>query len=207
MATTDARIDAYIEKAVPFAQEILTHLRALLHTTCPDIEETWKWSFPNFMYKGAMLCSMAAFKQHCSFGFWKAALLENEDGLLSVTDREGMGHLGKITSLKDLPKDAVLKKYIKAAMKMNEDGIKLPPRNKPTDAEKKELQTPAALAAALKKHPKAKTAFEAFSYSHRKEYIEWITEAKTEPTRDKRIATTIEWLTEGKGRNWKYQKC
>ncbi len=207
MQNTDPRVDAYLQKAPPFAQEILTHLRALVHATCPGVEETWKWSFPNFMYKGALMCSMAAFKQHCSFGFWKAALMENEDKAITVTDRHGMGHLGKITSLNDLPKDAVLKKYIKAAMKLNEDGVKLPPRPKPTEEAKKELQVPAALAEALKGHPKAKAAFDAFSYSHRKEYIEWITEAKTEPTRDKRIATTLEWLTDGKGRNWKYEKC
>ncbi len=207
MATTDPRVDAYLAKAAPFAQEILSHLRVLVHSTCPEVEETWKWSFPNFMYKGALLCSMAGFKEHCSFSFWKAALMENGDGVLTLTERAGMGHLGKITSLKDLPKDAILKKYIKAAMKLNEDGVKLPARAKASDKEKKELKTPEALAAELQKHPAAKAAFEAFSYSHRKEYIQWITEAKTDITRDKRIATTIQWLTEGKGRNWKYEQC
>ena len=207
MANTDPRIDAYLQKAAPFAQEILNHLRKLIHATCPDVEETWKWSFPHFMYKGAVLCSMAGFKEHCSFGFWKAALIANEDKILTLKDREGMGHLGKITSLKDLPKDAVLKKYIKAAMKLNEDGVKLPPRNKVSEQAKKELQTPDDFAAALKKHPKAKATFDAFSYSNRKEYIQWLTEAKTEATRTKRMGTAIEWLTEGKTRLWKYEAC
>jgi uncharacterized protein YdeI (YjbR/CyaY-like superfamily) len=207
MATKDPRVDAYLEKVAPFAREVLTHLRELVHATCPEIEETWKWSFPVFMYKGAILCNMAGFKEHCAFGFWKAALMENDEKVLSVKDREGMGHLGKITSLKDLPKDATLKKYIKAAMKLNEDGVKLPARKKASEADKKQLPVPGYLTETLAAHPKAKAAFEAFSYSHKKEYIEWITEAKTETTRNKRMATMMEWLTEGKSRNWKYENC
>ena len=204
MVKTDERVDAYIANAAEFARPILIHLRGLMHTSCPEVEETWKWSFPNFMYKGSMMCNMAAFKEHVVFGFWKASLLEDVDNILSVTERQGMGHLGKLTSVKDLPKDAVLNKYIKAAMKLNEQGIKLPPRIKATEKEKKELVVPEYLTAELGKNKKAQIAFDAFSYSHKKEYIEWFEEAKTEVTRSKRIAQAIEWMTEGKSRNWKY---
>jgi uncharacterized protein YdeI (YjbR/CyaY-like superfamily) len=207
MGKKDERIDAYLAKTADFAKPILNHLRELVHTSCPDVEETWKWSFPHFMYKGDVLCSMAGFKEHTVFGFWKASLLEDTDKVLTITDRESMGHLGKITSLKDLPKDAILKKYIKAAMKLNEDGVKLPPRPKATDKEKKELEILAYFTAELKRNGAAKKAFEAFSYSHKKEYVQWLEEAKTEVTRGKRMAQTIAWLEEGKSRNWKYANC
>lgn len=205
MSDHSLKIDAYISNSEEFAKPILAHLRELIHKTCPDVEEAWKWSFPNFMYRGAILCSMAAFKQHCSFGFWKAALMEDGDGILAVSDKVSMGHLGKITSLGDLPKDAVLKKYIKAAMKLNEEGVKPPPKTKPI--ERKEIKTPAYFSALLENNVKAKTVFEAFNYSNRKEYIEWFAEAKTEATRGKRMAQALEWLEEGKSRNWKYQNC
>ncbi len=207
MGKKDERIDAYIAKAADFARPILVHLRELIHAVCPEVEEAWKWSFPHFIYKGDILCSMAGFKEHCAFGFWKAALLTDADNVLSVTDREGMGHLGKITSLKDLPKDTILKKYLKAAMKLNEDGVKLPVRAKAGDKEKKELAVPDYFRDELKKFDKAHKAFEAYSYAHKKEYLQWITEAKTEVTRNKRIAQTIVWLEEGKSRNWKYKDC
>ena len=150
---------------------------------------------------------MAGFKEHAVFGFWKASLIEDTDKVLTVKDRESMGHLGKLTSLKDLPKDAILKKYIKAAMKLNEDGVKLPSRAKVSDKDKKELEVPDYFSAELKKNKKAQQAFDAFSYSHRKEYLQLITEAKTEVTRNKRMAQTLEWLEDGKSRNWKYQNC
>jgi len=207
MAKHDARIDAYIEKAADFAKPILTHLRELVHSACPDVEETWKWSFPVFSYNGAILCTMAAFKEHCSFGFWKASLLADVDNIFPVSGKDGMGHLGKITTLKDLPKDTILKKYIKAAMKLNDEGVKLPPRAKATEKEKKELQTPDYFVNELKKNKNAAKLFDAFSYSHKKEYIQWFEEAKTEPTRNKRIAQAIAWIAEGKSRNWKYMNC
>ncbi|PQJ12531.1 hypothetical protein CJD36_001925 [Flavipsychrobacter stenotrophus] len=205
MAQYSIKIDEYVDNSGDFAKPILNHLRELVHETCPEVEEAWKWSFPNFMYRGAILCSMAAFKHHCSFGFWKAAIMENEEGVLSVQDKVSMGHLGKITSLKDLPKDAVIKKYIKAAMKLNEDGIKVPP--KPKTAEKKEIKTPEYFEKALKKNKEAKKVFDSFSYSNRKDYLEWFAEAKTEVTRDKRILQALEWLEEGKTRHWKYKNC
>ncbi|MES2702694.1 MAG: DUF1801 domain-containing protein [Bacteroidota bacterium] len=207
MPTTDPRIDAHIAKAADFAKPILNHLRKLVHDTCPDVEETWKWSFPIFMYHGQILANMAAFKEHCAFGFWKAALLTDVDDVLQVKDRDAMGHLGRITSLKDLPKDAVLKKYIKAAMKLNETGAKLPPKKKATPREKEQLETPADFAKELKKNKTAEKIFNEFRYSHKKEYVEWFDEAKTDATRAKRIAQAIEWITEGKSRNWKYINC
>lgn len=197
------KTDAYIAKSASFAQPILQHIRELVHQACPHAEEAIKWGFPHFLTHGEILCNMAAFKQHCSLGFWKAAIMEDPKGLLTIMEKASMGHLGKIASLKDLPPDKTLLSYIREADRLNREGIKIPP--KPV-AEKKELEVPPALTAALKKHKAADKVFRDFSYSHRKEYIEWITEAKTEATRDKRIAQAVEWIAEGKGRNWKYQK-
>jgi uncharacterized protein YdeI (YjbR/CyaY-like superfamily) len=150
---------------------------------------------------------MAAFKQHCAFGFWKAAVMQDTDAILTITDREAMGHLGKIQSLKDLPKDAVLKKYIKAAMKLNDEGVKLPPKKKATEKEKQALEIPDYFAKALKKNKAAEKVFDAFSYTNKKEYLMWFEEAKTDVTRTKRIEQALEWIAEGKSRNWKYVNC
>ena len=207
MGKTDPRVDAYIDKAQDFAKPILTHLRELVHTACPDVEETWKWSFPVFMYHGAILCNMAAFKEHAVFGFWKASLLDDVDAVLTITDRASMGHLGKLQSVKDLPKDAVLKKYIKAAMKLNEQGVKLPSRTKVSESDKKEFEIPAYFTSELKKNKQANAVFETFSYSAKKEYVEWLEEAKTDATRNKRMTQAIEWIAEGKSRHWKYKNC
>jgi hypothetical protein len=195
----DPRIDAYIEKAAPFAQPILTHIRETVHATCPDVQETMKWSMPHFDYQGIM-CGMAAFKQHCSFGFWKASLIP---GLRPNSNNggEGMGNLGCITSLKDLPAKKVLAGYVKEAMRLNEEGISIV---KPKKSPKPEAKVPADLVAALAKSAKAKKNFAAFPPSHRREYVEWVTEAKREETRAKRVAQTVEWVAEGKSRNWKY---
>lgn len=200
MPTTDPRIDAYIEKSAEFAKPILEHLRKLVHKACPDVEETWKWSFPHFDYKG-VLCSMAAFKQHATFGFWKQSLMEQD---AFPAEKTAMGSFGRITSLKDLPSDKVMIGLIHQAMELNEKGVKV---EKKKPAARKELIVPDDLKKALSKNKKAQAQFDKFSYSHKKEYVEWITEAKTEPTRNKRLATTIEWLAEGKSRNWKYEKC
>ena len=205
MGMKDPRVDAYIANAQEFAKPILNHLREIVHTACPDVEEAWKWSFPHFMYKGAGMCHMAAFKQHAVFGFWKASLIEDEDHVLTITDRESMGHLGKLTTLKDLPKDAILKKYIKAAMKLNETGAKKPPRSKATEKDKQTLEVPEYFAKALKKNKVAERVFNEFSYSARKEYISWLEDAKTDATREKRMAQAVEWIGEGKSRHWKYK--
>lgn len=202
MAVTDPRIDAYIKKAAPFAQPIMKHLRALVHKACPGVTETMKWSFPHFEYKG-IICSMAAFKQHCSFGFWKASLMKDDKNLLTKVGNTDMATFDKFSSLDELPSDKILIAYIKEAVRLNEEDIKV---EKPKKAVKKELPVPPALAAALKKNKKAATTFENFAPSHRREYIEWINEAKTEETRERRVETTVEWVAAGKGRNWKYEK-
>ena len=200
---TDPRVDAYIAKAADFAKPILIHLRETVHKAYPDIEETLKWGMPSFMHKG-IVCGMAAFKAHCTFGFWKHSLLVDKSNPDANKDEEAMGNFGRITSLKDLPSKKELMALVKRAVKLNEDGVKPPVREK---WKKAPLVVPKELTAALKKNKKAQATFDAFSYSHKKEYAEWIAEAKTEATRDKRLATAIEWLSEGKSRNWKYQNC
>ena len=200
MGKRDPRVDQYIEKSKDFAKPILIHFRELVHKNCPQAEETIKWGFPNFEYKGPF-CSMAAFKEHCAIGFWKASLMKDGDKL-KENQGSAMGHLGKIETLKDLPTDKVISAYLKEAIKLNEEGKKLPPR-KPT--EKKELPVPKDLSAALNKNKEAKITFEKFSPSHKKEYIDWINDAKTDVTKQKRLATTIDQLKEGKTRMWKYQ--
>lgn len=201
MNNNDTRISVYIEKSSDFAKPILNHLRELVHKACPVVEETWKWSFPHFDYKGEMMCSMAAFKQHCAFGFWKASLMKDYEKIFSVKEKSSMGHLGQIKNLKDLPPDKVLLSCIKEAMKLNDQGIKVV-KAKPVT--KKEIKTPAYLTEALKKNKKALVTFEDLSPSHKREYIEWLTEAKTETTRNKRLESALEWMSEGKSRNWKY---
>lgn len=200
MGTQDDRVDAYIAKSPDFARPILVHLRDVVHTACPDVEEAVKWSSPHFLYKG-MLCHMASFKEHCAFGFWKGALIVETGG---DEVEKAMGQFGRITKLSDLPPKKVLAGYIKKAIELNEAGVKSPTRSKPKVAE--EPVIPDDLTNALRGREKARQAFEAFSPSHRREYVEWITEAKTEPTRLRRIETTLEWLAEGKSRNWKYTK-
>ena len=201
MSTTDSFVDAYIEKSKDFAKPILNHIRTLVHAACPDVVETKKWSFPHFDYKGVM-CSMAAFKEHCAFGFWKQSLMEDK---AFPAEKTAMGSFGRITSVKDLPDDKTFKKLIHDAMKLNDAGIKVA-KAKPT-GERKELVVPDILVAALATNELAAETFDNFPYSCKKEYVEWITEAKTEPTREKRLASTLEWLGEGKRRNWKYEKC
>lgn len=200
MAKTDKRIDAYIAKAEPFAQPILNHLREIVHEVCPDVEETVKWSFPHFDYKGVM-CSMAAFKQHAVFGFWKASLMKDKTLMENAASETAMGHLGRIKSLRDLPSDKVLKSYIKEAMELNEAGAKVA-RTKPVAARK--ISVPAYFKKAIEANTRAAKTFDAFSPSNKKEYVEWVTEAKSDETRAKRIKTAVEWMAEGKIKNWKY---
>jgi len=204
MATKDSRVDAYIAKSADFAKPILTHIRELVHQGCPEVEEAMKWSMPFFMYKG-MFCHMASFKTHCSLGFWKSALVTGKDSSSSGEDKDGMGQFGRITSLKDLPGNKKMLGYIKEAKRLNDEGIQKPSKPKPKGPQK--LALPAELTAALKKNEKASATFEGFSYSHKKEYVEWITEAKREETRAQRLATTMAWLAEGKPRHWKYANC
>lgn len=197
MGTRDKHIDAYIAKAAPFARPILRHLRAVIHEGCPDVEETLKWGMPSFTYHG-ILCGFAAFKAHAVFGFWRGTLIVGKD---HAKTQEAMGQFGCLASLKDLPSKRVLLGYVKEAMRLNAQGIKAPPKHKPRT---KALPTPADLAAGLRKRPKAKAAWAEFSPSARREYLEWITEAKRAETRAKRLKTTLTWVAQGKQRNWKY---
>lgn len=200
MGTRDARVDAYIANAAEFAQPILTHVREVVHAACPDVEETLKWRFPHFMYHG-MLCGVAAFKEHCALGFWKGTLIiDPKDG----RSMEAMGQFGRITSVKDLPSKKVLAGYIKQAMQLNERGVKAVKRKHPP---KPPAKVPDVLVKALARNKKAKATFDGFPPSHRREYIDWIAEAKTDETRTRRLTTAIEWLAEGKQRNWKYMNC
>jgi uncharacterized protein YdeI (YjbR/CyaY-like superfamily) len=199
MATKDPRIDAYIAKSAEFAKPILKHLRKVVHAGCPEVVETLKWSMPHFDHKGVM-CGMAAFKQHCAFGFWKADLIFERG---ESADKSGMGSFGSIKSLADLPNEKTLVGYVKKAAALNEAGIKAPGRTQPK--KRAPIPTPDYFVAALKTNAKARKTFESFPPSHRREYLEWITEAKREETRKERMATSIKWLAEGKSRNWKYQ--
>src|SRR6516164_11156403 len=170
MGTKDKRVDTYIAKSADFAQPILRELREIVHEACPEVEETIKWSFPNFTYKG-ILCGMAAFKQHCSFGFWKGSLVvEGKDN-----NADAMGQFGRIASIRDLPSKRLLLAYVKKAKQLNDDGTKIQRKLKSPD-EKKELKIPEYFTAALKKNKKALANFGAFSYSKRKDYVEWLTE-------------------------------
>lgn len=198
MGKKDPRIDAYIAKSADFAKPVMIHLRKLIHAGCPEIEETLKWGMPAFMYKG-ILCGFAAFKQHCTFGFWKGSLIVGSN---KGKTREAMGQFGRITNTRELPTNKILLGYIKEAMKLNDTGAKAPVKARPK--EKKELVIPGYFMTAVRKNKKAAATFERFSYSNKKEYVEWITEAKTDETRTKRLATAIEWMSEGKIRNWKY---
>lgn len=202
MSAYNKSIDAYIAKSADFAKPILNHLRGLIHTACPDVEEKMKWSMPFFDYKGEMMCHMASFKQHCAFGFWKGSIMKDPVLRETAASEAAMGHLGKITSLKDLPADKKIMAWIKEAMALNDNGIKLPPKEKPVAV--KETAIPDYFAKAIAKNKAAKKVWDGFPPGKKKDYIVWITEAKTADTRNKRMETAVEWIAEGKGRNWKY---
>jgi uncharacterized protein YdeI (YjbR/CyaY-like superfamily) len=194
MPTRDPRIDAYIAKSAPFARPILKHLRARVHEGCPDVVETIKWGSPHFEHKG-MLCGMAAFKEHCAFGFWNRALEIPQQ-------RDAMGQFGCIRSVDDLPKDSVLVGYVREAARLNEAGKKIGPIRKA----RKPLPVPKELAAALKETAGATAKFKALSPSHQREYSEWIVEAKRDETRQKRLQTAVDQIAEGKPLMWKYMR-
>lgn len=202
MGAKDPRIDDYIAQANDFARPILEHIRKLVHTACPDVRETMKWRFPTFDYKG-MLCDMAAFKKHCTFGFWKGTIMNDPHNTLTQTGETAMGHMGKLTSVSDLPDDAIIIDLVKEAMRLNDEGVKVPKR---AATQAQELDIPEYFIKAVEGNAEALKTFEGFSYSNKKEYVEWVTGAKTETTRQKRLTTSVEWLSEGKVRNWKYLK-
>lgn len=199
MPRKDPRVDAYIAKAAPFAQPILTHLRALIRRALPEAEETIKWGMPHFTVAGKNVAGIAAFKAHCAF-------VIHGDGRQGEPQGEGMGGYGKIAALSDLPAEAELEAKVKeAAQRVATSGTALKPKAK--NPPKPEIPMPDDFAEALAAHPKAQAALEAFAPSHRREYLEWITEAKQAATRERRIAQAVEWLAVGKKRNWKYENC
>ena len=195
----DPRIDAYVARQADFARPILDHLRASVHAECPECEETLKWGMPTFMYRGEILASMAAFKRHATFGFWRGSLvLGGKDGQESA-----MGQFGRLTGIEDLPDREALGALIRKAMALTEQGVK-PARARTARAR---IEMPADFRAALDSVPAAAAAYEGFSASARRDYLEWIVEAKREETRAKRIAQAVEWIAEGRKRNWKYENC
>jgi len=198
---TDPRIDAYIAKSAPFARPILHHLRAVISDACPAAEETIKWGSPAFVYQGKLLCMIAAFKAHCALVLWTR---ETEKTADSATPEADHSKLRRITSVKDLPSPRLLGALVKATAKRIADGSVVP---KPAKKPKPPVKVPDDLKAALALDARAKTGFEKLPPSQRREYIEWITEAKAEATRERRLATTLEWVAEGKSRNWKYGRA
>ena len=203
MGKKDKKVAAYIAKQQAFAKPVLKHLRKVVHAGCPEVEEAMKWSFPCFVYSGSILCSMAGFKEHCTFGFWCVTELRRK-GLIKPSGEKAMGQFGRVKKISDLPSEAKLIKLVKEAVKISATCKKSPAGKKP--AAKKRIVVPAYFRKLLDKNKKAKKTFDEFSYTNKKDFIEWITEAKMEATRVKRIAISIKWLEEGKTRNWKYEK-
>jgi uncharacterized protein YdeI (YjbR/CyaY-like superfamily) len=197
MAKKDPRIDAYIAKAKPFARPILKHIRKLVHQGCPDVDETIKWGSPHFDYQGSPMAGMASFKEHAVFGFWKASLLS---GAKTSKSAEAMGQFGRMASLDDLPADAKILKMVREAAKLNEQGITV---KRPKPGSKPPLPVPADLAKALAKSKMAKAGFEGLTPGQRREYLEWLLEAKREETRAKRFKTALAQMAEGKSLYWK----
>ena len=196
----DPRIDAYIAHQAEFALPILEHLRAVVHAAYPDVEEALKWGMPAFLHRGKLVCSMAAFKAHATFGFWKGALVHAGTGL----ERAAMGQFGRLTSLADLPDDNAIATMVRKAVSLTEQGVRAV---RPTKAAPPDADTPADFRTALDGNKAAAARFDAFSPAARRDYVEWIAGAKRAETRTKRIAQAVEWIAEGKKRNWKYESC
>ena len=200
MDQRDPRIDAYIAGAADFARPVLAHIREVVHAACPDCEETLKWSAPGFTYRGRILAGMAAFKQHATFGLWHGAGIVDEG---SRRTGEAMGQFGRLTRVADLPGRRELAGYIRQAMKLIDEGAKRPSARAGTPRPPAEV--PGDLAAALQADAKARATFDSFPPGSRREYIEWITDARRGETRARRLSQAIEWMSEGKRRNWKYE--
>lgn len=199
------QFDEYQEAASEFAKPIMAHLRKLVHKQCPAVVEEIKWGIPHFDYKGEMLCIFAAYKNHCSFSFWKESLMSDARLKANPHLKAAKRFLGKLTSLSDLPSDSEVMAFIQEAMALNDKGVKLAPRQaKPAKAA--EIAIPDAFAEQLSRHEPANEVFQSKSPSFRKEYVVWIADAKTDQTRQKRIDESLEWIAQGKGRFWKYEK-
>jgi hypothetical protein len=199
MPNPDPRIDAYIAGKPDFARPILAHLRAAVHRACPEVEEGVRWSMPSFSYRGKILCQMAAFNAHATFGFWQGRAVTG-----ATEQPSAMGQFGRLTGLDDLPPDAEIDALIYKAMALVDRGASVP---RPPKHAKPELTMPDYLAAALRDNPAAQTTYDAFPPSCRRDYVEWVVEAKRPETRAKRVAEAVGWMAEGKRRNWKYEKC
>ncbi|MHA4810003.1 YdeI/OmpD-associated family protein [Flavitalea flava] len=199
----DPKVDDYISKSADFAKPILQYLRQLIHDTCPEVEEIMKWGIPHFDYNGDMMCILSAYKHHCSFSLFKAELMDDPKIKQSVESGKKMGFMDKIKTISDLPTKKVLTGYLKEAMALNEKGLKKP---KPVKKESIEIEVPDFFLERLNKDPKAKKLFESKSPSFRKEYAKWLIDAKTDDTREKRVAQSLQWIAEGKGRFWQYEK-
>lgn len=198
----DKRIDEYIFKAKPFARPVLKHIRKLVHSYCPEVEETIKWGFPHFMYEGSILCSMAAFNQHCALTFWKADAIPAMKKFITKNGSSAMGQFGKILALKDLPGEEEFARIIMQAMSLKKvNDVQLPKKKKVVD-----VVVPDFFMDRLRKNKQALKTFDSFPNSHKKEYVEWVVEAKREETRNRRMEQAIEMMQEGKDRNWKYRK-
>jgi uncharacterized protein YdeI (YjbR/CyaY-like superfamily) len=202
MEKHNSKVDEYIEKSQDFAKPILNYIREIVHEFCPETEEAIKWKFPTFMYKNKILCSMVSFKQYCSMGFWLHDEMKTLKNLETDVEKTNMFSLGKITKLEDLPSKPQLKKIILEAIELTDMGVKL----KKAAPTKTEIEVPEYFKTVLAENKKASEVFEKASPSFRKEYIMWITDAKTETTLNKRMEQALEWISEGKGRNWKYEK-
>jgi uncharacterized protein YdeI (YjbR/CyaY-like superfamily) len=199
MGKTDPRVDAFIESKAVFAQPILRHIRAIVHRACPEVEETLKWSMPSFTYKGQILAGMAAFKEHATFGFWRSKEVTGTEQAESA-----MGQFGRLTSIADLPDDTALEAMVRKAAALIDSGTKAP---RPLKHPKPPLAIPDDLRAALAANPGAQAAYDGFPPGQQREYLEWVTEARRPETRAKRVAQAVEWMAEGKRRNWKYESC
>jgi uncharacterized protein YdeI (YjbR/CyaY-like superfamily) len=199
MAKTDPRVDAFIETKAAFAQPILRHIRGVVHRACPEVEETIKWGMPSFTYKEQILAGMAAFKEHATLGFWRSKEVTGTDETESA-----MGQFGRLTSVDDLPDDATLEAMVRKAAALIDSGTRAP---RPLKHPKPALETPDDLGAALGASPAAQATYNGFPPGQKREYLEWVAEAKRPETRAKRIAQAVEWMAEGKRRNWKYESC
>jgi uncharacterized protein YdeI (YjbR/CyaY-like superfamily) len=199
MAKRNSKVDAYITKARPFAKPILKRLRTIIHKGCPQVTEEIKWGAPFYLYQNRVLCATMAFKAHCAIIFWKAALISKKKGKKA---KDEMKRWRRISILEELPSEQDLLAYIKLAMHFNEPTTKLPPREKRSAP----VKVPNDLMYALRANPKALATFEAFTPTRKKDYVYWINGAKTEETRERRLETAIDWMSEGKSRNWKYEE-
>ncbi len=199
----NAVVDAYIARAPQFARAVIEHFRDIVHETCPEVEEGMKWGRPAFLREGRLMALVGAFQAHCAVAFWHPEMnrILKEEGRLG---EEGMGSLGKVRGVKDLPAKKDLARYLREAWRLAAEAPAGAARRKGT-APKKPIEAPEDFAAALEKNAAAKRAFGSFAPGQQREYIEWILEAKRDETRRKRIATAVEWLAEGKRRNWRYE--